>query len=519
MNLDRLPELLASGLSELTGGLTSIDQAFRRRLTRQYQQSRQHLQRLADSFGNLVGQWLDLGDPAGSFQSIEVQSFEQLEARAYLAVVPLTISTANLPGGGQQLRITASNYSDRISITRSSTGLVLRNNTWTTAVRGDFKNIFINAGRGHDLISISSSIASQTSIYGGAGNDTIYGGSGADKIYAGDGVDRILSGAGDDTIVSISGGYDGINGGAGSDSFWIDPTDRVADTEASELAGGAVHLVDQFIQYRTVDASNNEIYTDVSTELLGQRLLDPVVTSNVVVYRNFSRNPLFSDAGPLSTDVRQGQVGDCYFLAVLASVAKVNPNLIRQSIVDLGDGTYAVRYYFDDQPMYVRIDGDLPTGMKSGSLVYAQFGADNSTWVALMEKAYAFYRNWGGSYAGLSSGWMSEGYWALGRQSYSTFQTDPRSINLLETIKADLDAGKSVTYAAGDPGNAPLIGYHAYAVEDVTLDATGTPVQLKLRNPWGIDGAGNDGSDDGVVTITEAQAKASMLGVVSASLE
>ena len=64
---------------------------------------------------------------------------------------------------------------------------------------------------------------------------------------------------------------------------------------------------------------------------------------------------------------------------------------------------------------------------------------------------------------------------------------------------------------------APLIGSHAYAVAGVYLDASGNPVSIRLRNPWGYDGAGDDGADDGYVMINGDQALGSLMGVVSAA--
>jgi hypothetical protein len=48
------------------------------------------------------------------------------------------------------------------------------------------------------------------------------------------------------------------------------------------------------------------------------------------------------------------------------------------------------------------------------------------------------------------------------------------------------------------------------------MDADGGFVSLVLRNPWGSDGAGNDGANDGVVTVTLDQANAAFLGAVYA---
>ncbi len=48
-------------------------------------------------------------------------------------------------------------------------------------------------------------------------------------------------------------------------------------------------------------------------------------------------------------------------------------------------------------------------------------------------------------------------------------------------------------------------------------NASGVATGLVLRNPWGVDGAGNDANpNDGYVTINGTQALGSMIGVVSA---
>jgi len=59
-------------------------------------------------------------------------------------------------------------------------------------------------------------------------------------------------------------------------------------------------------------------------------------------YRNFSSQPLFASTGPSPLDVDQGDMGDCWLMSALGSAAKANPNSIRQTVVALGDGTYAV---------------------------------------------------------------------------------------------------------------------------------------------------------------------------------
>jgi len=57
---------------------------------------------------------------------------------------------------------------------------------------------------------------------------------------------------------------------------------------------------------------------------------DPAVSGGTFAYKAFSNRPLFADGGPSIDDIRQGYVGDCYFLATLAAIAKTNANVIRQ---------------------------------------------------------------------------------------------------------------------------------------------------------------------------------------------
>ena len=105
------------------------------------------------------------------------------------------------------------------------------------------------------------------------------------------------------------------------------------------------------------------------------------------------------------TDVVQGNLGDCYFLAGLAAVADDTPHAIRQSVVDFHDGTYGVRFGNN----FYRVDSDLPVASStSRTPSYAKLGANNSMWVAIMEKAFAHYRKGSNSYASIESGWSVE---------------------------------------------------------------------------------------------------------------
>lgn len=442
--------------------------------------------------------------------------FESLEGRTLMAGNPLGVTQISYMGG-VQLKVAGTSGNDQITVKKTANGIVLGNTGgWVSTIAGSFKSILIDGAAGNDSITVDTSVTCETVLYGGLGNDSLTGGNGHDRLYGGDGADKYTGGAGNDVLVSIGGGQlDSLTGGVGNDSFWTDSNEKITDASATENSLGAVHRVGSFMSY-TIDKNGTKTTTTVSRELLGQSLLDPVVTSNSFAYKKFASNPLFSESGPSADDISQGAVGDCYFLATLSSVAKINANLIRQSIVDLGDGTYAVQFTKGSTKTFVRVDGDLAT-YSWGATAYADLGKSNSMWVAIMEKAFAFFRETKGTYASISAGWMSEVYSALGKSSsgiYSSAGAD----SLVDLMKTELKAGKSVTFAVKSSSGAPLIGGHAYSVHSITTDSAGKVTGIKLRNPWGVDGAGNDGNDDGYVVITPAQAHAAFMGMSCAAV-
>jgi hypothetical protein len=490
--------------------------------------------------------------------------FETLEGRAMLAATGAPLAVSEVPfADGTQLRVTGSAKSDQITVRQTAAGLVLANGKWSATYGGDYNGIRIDAGAGNDSVALDSSVTIDATLFGGAGTDALTGGAGDDHLYGGAGANTLSGGAGDDVLVSVGGAdTDRLSGGAGRDSFWADAGGResIADLSGAESAAGAAHRIDSFVNTfalggdhptATVTASKKAkkakktkaakatkkskaaavaaAAPTVSKDLLGQRLPDPAVADAASMrYTAFADRPLFADAGPTADDVAQGYVGDCYYLSVLASVAKTDPAAIRESVADLGDGTYAVQFTTDaGDRVFVRVDNELATWnwSKGKTLAYADFGAQGSMWVAVMEKAFAFVRNGAaGTYAGIEAGWMDESYAALGFGSRSFF-TDSGSqpfsgAGLLALVRRELDAGNSVTYAANAPADgANLVAGHAYTVDSVGLDAHGNAVSLRLRNPWATDGyASTDGANDGYVTLTAQQAAASFLGLTSAAV-
>lgn len=438
---------------------------------------------------------------------------EALEARQMLTAVPLTVSVIPT-ASGNQLHIIGTPGNDQITVTPSPSGLLVGNTGgWSQAITQTIKTIWIDAGAGNDSVKVDPAITQNATLFGGLGNDTLTGGSGDDSLYSGAGNNVLNGGAGNDTLLTIGSTKDSLTGGAGRDSFWTDNAnaEKVLDMTPDEVGGRDLHRVASFY---TPGVSVNKKAKAPKPSIAGEPVVDD---PSSMAYASFAANPLFASAGPSEDDVVQGDLGDCYFLATLSAVAKIDPWRIRQSIVDMGDGTYLVQMQKGKSTVFLREDAQLPT-WDGSSLVYADLGAQGSTWVALMEKAWCGVRTPANSYASIDSGWMDEAFNALGSPAQSTYST-ANGAALLTLIQKQLQLGKAVTFATDTaPHGAPLLDGHAYTVDAINVDSKGNPTTLRLRNPWGIDGAGDDGHDDGYVTLTATQAFQAFLGLVSASV-
>ncbi len=289
---------------------------------------------------------------------------------------------------------------------------------------------------------------------------------------------------------------DYVQGDAGRDAFWVDRNGATSDRVIDANADDKVQNVTSFLN-------------GADRTLNGDRIADPAVKAGQT-YKTFSNNPLFSSAGPSINDVRQGALGDCYLLAGVGSIALDSPHVLRQNVVDFDDGTYGVRL----GGAFYRVDNDLPVhSVNSTSPAYAALGAGNSMWVAVVEKAFAHYRTGGNSYSSIEGGWNDEANRAFGSQSAgSNLISSYRSAtNMANDIFNRWSTNQSVGIGFFGSSKAPAAGDpfvlgHAYSVVSVQRNASGVVTSLVLRNPWGVDGAGNDSNvNDGLITVTPAQ--------------
>jgi hypothetical protein len=226
-----------------------------------------------------------------------------------------------------------------------------------------------------------------------------------------------------------------------------------------------------------------------------------------------AQGSLFGAGGPQYTDVHQGAVGDCYFVATLAEVAQESPAAITSMFVVNGDGTYGVRFYDQGTAHWVTVDSKLPT-YSGGWFLFANMGehassTSNVLWVALAEKAYAQMNetgwlrrpaDWGGgtnSYAGIEGGLFSDAVSQVVNHTANDYWVNGTSD--ASALANAVSQNKLVGYASkGSPTDSRIVGNHQYIV--VAYDSSTQTVTL--FNPWGID---NGSSYTGLVSLTLSQ--------------
>jgi hypothetical protein len=353
-------------------------------------------------------------------------------------------------------------------------------------------------------------------LLGGDGNDQLIGGYGNDRLNGQAGIDKLWGESGNDVLISIDAAFgEYVDSGSGADIMWIDRVGSSRDNVYGATSSDIVQGVASFANGadRTLNGDNLADPTDAGQKA---RFNNVVSTGNTQ-----GSNPLFGSSGPRMEDIRQGNIGDCYFLAGMGAIARDNSHAIRQNVVDFDDGTYGVRL----GNSYYRVDNELSiwnaqNGASANNLRYAKLGSQNSMWVAVVEKAFAHYRKGTNSYASINGGYLHEANAAfrstsIGSKSMRSFSTATAMAN---DIASKLAGGQALTI--GFTGSAPVGGArivtgHAYTVASVTRNSLGQVISITLRNPWGTDGGGNnDGANDGFVTLTPQQiyAQAGYLG-------
>lgn len=203
-------------------------------------------------------------------------------------------------------------------------------------------------------------------------------------------------------------------------------------------------------------------------------------------------------------DIHQGFCGDCYFMATLASIAKMNPEYIigKNGLVEeIGEGHrfFRVKFY-DKDGNRVNVDVDNKFWNKNDKPYYAGIGKSDDAetydpWVMAVEKAWAKANNDG--YDGIE-GASGDGLERVRKVEYSYAVTGksafycmtrnvPDRNNLLAMMKKHFNEDKlpitlysasrdDLSFANRDPN---IVSNHAYALRSINEDDT-----FDIFNPW-----------------------------------
>lgn len=255
----------------------------------------------------------------------------------------------------------------------------------------------------------------------------------------------------------------------------------VAGTRAAAVLAG--HLADRNVPSSVADAGG--------TAATGTSGRNPN-TGDYGSYQDlYGPVPLFpEDLDP--TNINQGQVGDCWFLAGAGAVAFQDPQWIKDHITLNRDGTYTVTLYrkvpgtlpWDPStfaPVDVRVDSSvLDSGVKDRNGL--------PSWLSVYEKAAAEFR--GGSYGAIDGGFQSTALeMVTGRPAQD--EGSPS----LESIQKGLADGRSYATASKiheiswlplDVSEPTIVPRHAYMIDRV--ETRNGELMIHLINPWGPDG-------------------------------
>nr|XP_005904048.1 PREDICTED: calpain-3 isoform X5 [Bos mutus] len=231
---------------------------------------------------------------------------------------------------------------------------------------------------------------------------------------------------------------------------------------------------------------------------LGSHELSQKTKMKAIVWKRpkeICENPRFIIGGANRTDICQGDLGDCWFLAAIACLTLNKRLLFRviphdQSFTENYAGIFHFQFWRYGDWVDVVIDDCLPT--YNNQLVFTKSNHRNEFWSALLEKAYAKLH---GSYEALKGGNTTEAMedFTGGVTEFFEIKDAPR--DMYKIMKKAIERGSlmgcsidtivpvqfETRMACG------LVKGHAYSVTGLEEALyKGEKVKLvRLRNPWG----------------------------------
>ncbi|XP_063289389.1 calpain-1 catalytic subunit-like [Pelobates fuscus] len=234
------------------------------------------------------------------------------------------------------------------------------------------------------------------------------------------------------------------------------------------------------------------------------------------------QNPKFIDSGARSTDICQGELGDCWLLAAISSLT-LHPALLSRVVPEdqtfCPSGGYCGIFHFKlwrfGEWVDVVVDDKLPT--KGGRLLYTKSDTRGEMWSTLLEKAYAKVC---GGYSALQGGAIPEALEDFTGGVAESVNVTRQSVEEIWELVNQSEGDKALMGCyievsepndIGRINDKGLVLGHAYSVIGAkkVQSRLGEVLLLHLRNPWGFTeykGAWSDRSLDWE-TVSEKERK------------
>jgi calpain-15 len=218
----------------------------------------------------------------------------------------------------------------------------------------------------------------------------------------------------------------------------------------------------------------------------------------------YATGQLWGNNGISPQDVRQGTLGDCWFLASASAVAE-HPKRIENMFLNTSNelsqsGAYGVNMYSLGVPHTVIVDDTLVFNSR-GDPLYNKPSKDNGIWPLIYEKAFAKLH---GNFAHIEGGDTRMGVKYLNGSPYEQYQVMYDKLNpskvlvsadkLWDKLEGADARGDIIT--TGTPATADgtdkhqdhnnLYQSHAYTIIGVATLSDGTKI-VKVRNPHAKD--------------------------------
>ncbi|XP_032902102.1 calpain-A-like isoform X1 [Amblyraja radiata] len=208
-------------------------------------------------------------------------------------------------------------------------------------------------------------------------------------------------------------------------------------------------------------------------------------------------NPFFMTDGVSKSDIVQGELGDCWFWASVATIA--NYRRLTERVIPSGQfitgsspyyGVFRFRFWQFGKWVEILVDDYLPT--RIGQLIYAKSEASNEFWPSLFEKAFAKLH---GSYKAIEGGWtldaltdLTGGVGEIYRFSEYADRYEELYDHLAAASRKNALMACGTGKGDGKSGTQDgLIAGHAYGVTAVRKLTTprGRVPLVRILNPWG----------------------------------